>query len=91
MFTFLNWKNKMISLNMDTWVFGENLFGDREYIIHNKYPRFIGRIEDNEEGGADVIDIEFFDKVKSDPLELAKLMRQAGDAVAEYWRLLDER
>ena len=87
----------MAITKFDRWLIAENIDGSRQYIIHTQKPRFVGEILDNELNGNDVTEFDWFD----DPFEfysgksaddmaaaIAKLMRQAGDAIAEYDRNL---
>jgi hypothetical protein len=73
----------------EEWLIGENVDGSRQYIVHTLPPRFIGEIIDNEEGGNDMTDFQFFDDPPADPVYLARLMREAGDAINEYDRNLE--
>ncbi|RKY23754.1 MAG: hypothetical protein DRP62_05295 [Planctomycetota bacterium] len=84
----------------DKWLIAENIEGDRQYIIHTHRPRFIGEILDNEVGGNDIAEFlwlddpqKFYKDKSPDELAatLAKLMRQAGDAINEYDRILESK
>lgn len=74
------------------WLIAEDVECTREFMVHTEFPRFIGEIFDDEETGGSIIgfpkgDIEFIDNVNIDdksPAKLAKLMREAGDALAMY-------
>ena len=68
----------------DKWLIAENLDGSRQYIVHTQTPRFIGEILDNELGGNDVSDFEWLDEPPLNAQILARLMREAGEAIAEY-------
>jgi len=72
----------------DEWLIAESIDGDRQYLVHNLPPRFVGLIVDNDEGGSDVTDIEFIDKPIADAQKLARLMREGGDALVKYDRRL---
>ena len=76
------------SMNLPRWLFGENMNGKRQFIFHTHEPRFIGEIFDNDSGGNDIENVQFiddqpeiFDGIEK---ELAKLMREAGEALAKY-------
>lgn len=75
---------KMAYTKFDRWLIAENIDGSRQYIIHTQKPRFIGEIMDNEIGGNDVTDFIWLDEPPKDVQFLALLMREAGDAIAEY-------
>jgi hypothetical protein len=73
----------------DRWLIAENIDGSRQYIIHTHKPRFIAEILDNEEGGNDIGEFEFIDEPAFDAAALAKLGREAGDALVQYELNLD--
>lgn len=75
---------------LDEWLIGENLDGDRQYIVHTQYPRFVGEIIDNDAGGNDVTSFDWLDEPPLDATIMARLMREAGEAIAEYDRRLAE-
>ncbi len=81
----------------DKWLIAENVDGNRQYIIHTHRPRFIAEVLDNEVCGNNITEFEWID----DPWEfykdkatddiasiLARLAREAGDALNEYDRNL---
>jgi hypothetical protein len=72
----------------DKWLIAENRDGSRRYIIHTQRPRFIGEIVDNDLGGSDVTEFEIIDEMPLDAAAVAALMREAGEAIAEYDRTL---
>ncbi|NIP26662.1 MAG: hypothetical protein GWN94_19825 [Phycisphaerae bacterium] len=72
----------------DKWLIAENVDGSRQYIIHTQEPRFIGEILDNEEGGKDVNEFIWLDEPPLDVSFMARLMREAGEAINEYDRNL---
>ncbi len=74
----------------DEWLIAENIDGSRQYIIHTLTPRFIGEILDTANGGNEVKELEWIDPPPQDVSEAARLMRQTGDAIAEYDLILEE-
>jgi len=74
----------MAITKFDRWLIAENIEGSRQYIIHTHRPRFIGEILDNAEGGNDVTDFIWLDEPPLDVSFMARLMREAGDAINEY-------
>ena len=81
----------MAITKFDEWLVGENVDGSRQYIIHTLTPRFVGEIVDNDAGGNDVAEFEFYDEPPADPAYLARLMSEAGDAINEYDRNLENQ
>jgi hypothetical protein len=75
---------------LDEWLLAENLDGSRQYVVHTQYPRFVGEIIDTDVGGSNVLDFEWLDEPPLDATIMARLMREAGEAIAEYDRRLDE-
>jgi len=76
---------------LDEWLIAENVDGSRQFILHSQYPRFVGEIVDNDRGGSDVTEFEWMDEPPLDATIMARLMREAGEAIAEYdRRLIDE-
>jgi hypothetical protein len=74
-------------MNLPRWLVGENVNGKRQFIIHTQEPRFVGEIFDNDAGGSDITDIQFIDQPVIDEQtagKMAKLMREAGDALIKY-------
>jgi len=74
----------MVAFNNNKWLMAESIDGERQYIIHNEAPRFIGEILDTDDGGNTVENVEWLDSPPPDVQFLAKLMRRAGDAINEY-------
>lgn len=81
-------------MTIDKWLIGESVDGVRQYIVHTQPPRFIGLIEDDD--GTSVINqLEWIDEPvlggdpSSDAAAVAQLMREAGEALAEYDGCLD--
>lgn len=68
------------------WLISESIDGSREYIVHTQWPRFIGLVEDDD-GGVVINKIQWLDEPHHG--EAARLMREAGEAWAEYYRKLD--
>jgi hypothetical protein len=67
------------------WVIGESVpDGKRQFVYHEWPPRFRGEIVDNEIGGCDVINVEWFDAPGADAQKIATLMRRAGEAINDY-------
>lgn len=80
-------------MTLPRWIFGEDATGERQFIIHMQSPRFIGEIFNDPDAPAEAQDIrivEWIDAPGVDALFLARLMREAGDALIEYDRLFDE-
>jgi len=69
---------------LDRWLIAENIESSRQYIIHTQQPRFIGEILDNEDGGNDVTELIWIDEPPPNAGFLARLMREAGDAINDY-------
>lgn len=86
----------MPGMNSPEWLIGESVDGMRQFVIHCWPPRFMAEILDNDEGGNDITDFDFIDEppkindADKYVMYLAKLARQAGDAVVEYDRRLAE-
>lgn len=78
-----------MSLKFDKWIIGSGLDMGAEYIVHTEYPRFIGMVQFAEEMvPSGITEITFMDDVRPDAMEIARLMRQAGDAAATYYAAL---
>jgi hypothetical protein len=81
------------------WLFGENIDGKRQFIIHTQEPRFIGEIVDTDDGFNEITKVQFIDEPEF-PLPakkggklakgLARLMREAGEALIKYDKNLDD-
>src|SRR3989339_1306779 len=81
------------SMDLPRFIFGENIDGKRQFVIHTQEPRFIGEIFGNDEGGSDIDNVMFIDQPdihKNTAKDLAKLMSETGDALFEYDRNLDQ-
>ncbi len=82
-------------MNLPKFLYAEDLEGDREFVIHNHWPRFtmefVGRqgtphFHDPE---SEIIALE--QKAGREPAALvSRLMREAGDFFAEYHRRLED-
>jgi len=71
------------------WIIGENVDCNRDFIMHTEYPRFIAEIFDSDDGTYNIIgapkgEVIFIDEPEPDVTAIAKLMREAGDALAMY-------
>lgn len=61
------------------FIIGKNLDASRWFIIHTQYPKFIGEFIDNS------MQPDFLDDISGlSAEECARIMREAGDAFAEY-------
>jgi len=74
----------------EEWLIAESVSGKRQFLVHTLVPRFIGEIIDNDEGGNDIVNPHFIDAPPVDAAYLARLMREGGEALAEYDRILEE-
>ncbi len=70
------------------WLFAENMDRTRTFIVYCRPPRFIGEILDTDEGDSEIVHLEWLDEPPLDAALLAKLMRQAGEALVQYDELL---
>ena len=74
------------------WLIAEDVNCTRWFIVHTEFPRFIGEIFDDDETGGNIIGlpkgkIEMIDQYpisESAGPKLAKLMREAGEALIKY-------
>lgn len=79
------------------WLIAEDVKCTRWFIVHTEFPRFIGEIFDDEETGGNIIGlpkgkIEFIDNVpigEETHIKLARLMREAGEALSDYDEIND--
>ncbi len=67
---------------------GVNSCCENEFLHHNHAPRFMGRVDCHADGSASITEIEWIDPCPTNPAEVAKLMREAGDWWAEEERHL---
>ena len=79
----------MPNTNLPKWLIAEDVSCLRQFIIHTESPRFVGEIFDDDEGIGNIIgfpkgEIIWIDDPPMDASALAKIMRQAGDALMEY-------
>lgn len=79
-----------MSLNFDKWIIGDGTETGREYLIHTEYPRFIGIIDLFSTDHNNLKDITFLDELRPDASKIATLMREAGEAIAQYYADLEE-
>jgi hypothetical protein len=82
-------------MNLPKFLYAEDLAGDREFVIHNHWPRFIMEFVDGRgtphfhDPEPEIIALE--QRAGREPsLLISRLMREAGDFFAEYHRLLSE-
>ena len=82
-------------MNLPKFLYAEDLDGDREFVIHNHWPRFTMEFTDGhgtpqfQDPEAEIISLE--QKAGREPTRLiARLMREAGDFFAEYHRRLEQ-
>ena len=68
----------------DRWLIAESIDSERQYIVHTHTPRFVAEILYDAEGGNYIDDFDFIDEPPADPQYLAQVMREAGQALAEY-------
>ena len=80
------------------WLIAEDVSCARWFIVHTEFPRFIGEIFDDEEGGnviglpkGEVILIDQYPADESAAVELARLMREAGEALNLYGVVNEQR
>ena len=79
------------------WLIAEEVNCTRWFMVHTEFPRFIGEIFDDEETGGNIIglpkgEIEFIDNIpigEKTHIKLARLMREAGEALIEYDEIND--
>ena len=74
-------------MNLPRWLFAEDVKGKRQFILHTHEPRFIGEIFDNDDGGSDIENVQFFESpeiVAETASKMARLMREAGEALLKY-------
>ena len=82
-------------MNLPKFLYAEDLEGDREFVIHNHWPRFIMEFVDGQgtphlwDPEAEVIKMELA-AGREPAATLARLMREAGDFFVAYHRSLDE-
>lgn len=81
-------------MNLPKFLYAEDLEGDREFVIHNHWPRFIMEFVDGQ-GTPEFLDIDYAyydvqNKTNDPAASLASLMREAGDFFAEYHRHLED-
>ena len=74
------------------WLIAEDVNCQRQFIVHTEAPRFIGEIFDDDEGIGNIIgfpkgEMVWIDDPPLDAAYLARLMREADDALNDY----DER
>lgn len=74
----------------DKWLIAESVDGVKQYIIHTEYPRFIAEILDGKDGQV-IGNPEWIDRVspETDVMTIARLMRQAGEALETYDDILE--
>jgi hypothetical protein len=82
-------------MNLPKFLYAEDLEGDREFVIHNHWPRFIMEFADGcgtphfWDPEAEIISAE--QKAGREPTQLvSRLMREAGDFFMAYHRALEE-
>ena len=82
-------------MNLPKFLYAEDLEGDREFVIHNHWPRFTMEFVDGRgtpqfhDPEAEIIALE--QKAGREPTVLiSRLMREAGDFFAEYHRRLED-
>jgi hypothetical protein len=81
------------------WLIAEDVQCTRWFIVHTEFPRFVGEIFDNEEVGGNIIGFPKGEVVMIDsyPIDrrtapaIAKLMREAGDALLKYDAINDQK
>lgn len=82
-------------MNLPKFLYAEDLAGDREFVIHNHWPRFIMEFADGKgtphfwDAEAEIIKLEL--AAGREPTALVtRLMREAGDFFVAYHRTLEE-
>jgi len=64
--------------------------GDRMFVVHNHYPRFVMEFDESGSGKPNWIDQPIYDPDKGEPaLQAARLMRVAGDWFMEQLQAHD--
>jgi len=75
------------------WLIGKTITGRRQFILHCRRPRFFGEIFDADDGGQTIEVIEWIDPPDmAEPdieMKLARLLRKAGEFLAEYNKRID--
>ena len=78
--------------NIPKWLIAEDVECSRWFIVHTQFPRFVAEIFDDEETGGNIIGfpkgevvmIDQYPVDESAASSLAKLMREAGEALTRY-------
>jgi hypothetical protein len=82
--------------NLPEFLYCEDLHGERDFVLHTAYPRFI--IEFNETESCGITFIDYLQKYLMEQIDLgndpaaagASLMRQAGEFLVQYYENLDQ-
>ena len=80
-----------LAKTLPRWLFGDDIDGDRNFVIHTEHPRFIVEVHDRADGGYDsqADDFTWLDEPPMDAALLARLASESGEAFAEYDRRLE--
>ena len=78
--------------DLPKWLIGEDISCQHQFMVHTQTPRFIAEIFDDDEGLGNIIgfpkgEVIWIDEPPLDGEILARLMREAGEALNAY----DER
>ena len=71
--------------DIDRWVVGHSTDRRRLYVIHAARPAFLAEMIARDDGGYESVAVRFFDEPPPDAPLLAKLMRETGEALSEYF------
>ena len=64
---------------------------DQLFVIRCHAPRFVGRIDEHDDGSLSMTAIEWIDPPPQEVKECARLMREAGDWIAQELKDDDEK
>lgn len=90
--------SKFKETGLPKFLIAEDVACEKWFIVHTEFPRFIGEIFDNDDGTqtigfpkGEIVMIDNYPADENAGSKLAKLMRQAGDALVEYDRNNEEK
>lgn len=90
--------SKFKETGLPKWLIAEDVACEKWFIVHTEFTRFIGEIFDNADGTqtigfpkGKIVMIDNYPVDENADKKLAKLMRQAGDALIEYDRNNEEK
>lgn len=77
-------------LAADPYLIAHNPADNREYIVKITPPGFVARVDDGPDAETmALVDLVWLDPQPTDPAELARYIREAGEAMAAYSQNLD--